>query len=89
MPKFLGLFFIVLSSHAIEPFQEQTPLQMAVPNISKDNQSKWIPLSSNPKSAAPQSNSTFNPRIDELIKTQVHKKMQTLLKPLNDEDNQQ
>lgn len=79
---------MAVNLHAIEPFLEQTPLKMATPNISKGKEAKWIPLPSNPKEATIQSSSISTSRIDELIKTQVQKKMQTLLKPLNDDQDE-
>jgi hypothetical protein len=75
---------MVLSAHALEPFQEQTPLGMTAPNATKDKSIKWIPLTSNPQKAPIKSTKSSN----ESIKNQIQKKMQTLLKPLNDEENQ-
>jgi hypothetical protein len=80
---------MAVNVHAIEPFQEQVPLKMATPNITKEQQNRWIPLSSNPKEATIQSTATSTSRIDELIKTEVQKKMQTLLKPSKDEEADQ
>ena len=79
---------IALSSHSMEPFQEQVPLQMATPNINKEQPTKWIPLTSNPKEAVTKSTSTSSTSINELIKTQIQKKMQTLLKPVNDDQDE-
>ncbi|MFA6189305.1 MAG: hypothetical protein WC680_08505 [Sulfuricurvum sp.] len=77
------LCLIVLSAHALEPFQEQTPLPMSAPNVTKEKQPKWIPLETPTKSTK-----ISNKTIDESIKTQIQKKMQTLLKPLKDEEEE-
>lgn len=85
MPNlFIFLCLSVLSAHALEPFQEQTPLQMATPNITKDKPVKWIPLSQE----TPIKNSIIPAKnINESIKNQIQKKMQSLLKPMKDEEN--
>lgn len=84
MPKLTALFLIVLSAHALEPFQEQTPLGMTTPNAAKDQSVKWIPLETSTKSSLAPTKA-----IDESIKNQIQKKMQSLLKPLKDEDADQ
>ncbi len=83
MRKTSLICLVVLSAYAIEPFQEQTPLSMATPNISKEKQVKWIPLESCAKSTVAPTKT-----IDESIKNQIQKKMQTLLKPLKDDEDE-
>lgn len=89
MPKLTALCFIVLSAHALEPFQEQTPLSMTTPNTSKEQSVKWIPLSSNPQETPTKSTKKANKSIDESIKNQIQKTMQALLKPSKDEEADQ
>ena len=72
----------------MEPFQEQTPLSMAGSNTAKDKPVKWIPLTSNPQNNLDKNTKTSNKSIDESIKNQIQKKMQTLLKPLNDDQDE-
>jgi hypothetical protein len=81
-PLFL-LCLVFLSAHALEPFQEQTPLPMAAPNFTKDKLVKWIPLETSTKQTVPSAKT-----IDESIKNQIQKKMQTLLKPLKDDEDE-
>lgn len=88
MPKLVVLFFIILSAHAIEPFQEQTPLSMTVPNTAKDKPVKWIPLTSNPQNSLDKNTKISNKSIDESIKNQIQKKMQMLLKPLKEDEDE-
>ena len=75
-----------MSAHALEPFQEQTPLNMTTPNTAKDQSGKWIPLTSNPQDTLIKNTKTSSKSIDESIKNQIQKKMQTLLKPLKDDE---
>lgn len=82
------LYLSVLSVHAVEPFQEQTPLGMTAPNIAKDQSVKWIPLA-DPKETPIKNTATSSKSIDESIKNQIQKKMQALLKPLKDEEADQ
>lgn len=89
MPKLTVWCLIVLSAYALEPFQEQTPLGMTPPNATKDKAVKWIPLSSNPQETLTKTPKTSTKSIDESIKNQIQKKMQTLLKPLKDEESDQ
>jgi uncharacterized membrane protein YvbJ len=57
---------------------------MTSPNINKDQNVKWIPLTSAPQSVpSPQTKS-----IDELINKQIKKKMKTLLQPINNEEDE-
>ncbi|MDQ1297753.1 MAG: hypothetical protein QG558_291 [Campylobacterota bacterium] len=84
MPKLTVLCLIVLSSHALEPFQEQTPLSMTIPNAAKDQSVKWIPLETSTKNTLAPTKA-----IDESIKNQIQKKMQSLLTPLKDGDADQ
>jgi hypothetical protein len=86
--KFLLWFFLLLSVHAQEPFQEQMPLGLTTPNIAKDQSVKWIPLTTNPQETPTKSTKISNKSIDETIKNQIQKKMQTLLKPLKDEEDE-
>ena len=87
--KTFYLSLIVLSAHALEPFQEQTPLGMTISNTAKDQSVKWIPLSSNPQEAPIKSTKKANKSIDESIKNQIQKTMQALLKPSKDEEANQ
>lgn len=84
---FFFLSLIVFSAHALEPFQEQTPLGMATPNATKDQSVKWIPLT-DPKETPIKNTKTSSKSIDESIKNQIQKKMQTLLKPLKDDEDE-
>jgi hypothetical protein len=88
LPKLSFLCLIILSAHALEPFQEQTPLSMTTTNTTQDKSIKWIPLTSNPQETLIKSTKTSNKTIDESIKNQIQKKMQTLLKPLKDEEDE-
>lgn len=72
----------------MEPFLEQTPLSMTTPNTAKDKPVKWIPLTSSPQNNLDQNTKTSNKSIDESIKNQIHKKMQALLKPLKDDEDE-
>lgn len=83
MPKLTVLCLIVLSAHALEPFQEQTPLGMTTPNAAKDQSVKWIPLETSTKNTLAPTKA-----IDESIKNQIHKKMQSLLKPLREDEDE-
>ena len=84
----IALFcLIVVNAYALEPFQEQIPLQMTVPNLTQEKV-KWIPLTSNPQEAAKKNTVIPTKSIDEAIKTQIQKKMNKLLKPLNDDEDE-
>ena len=87
-PLFL-LCLIFLSAQALEPLKEQMPLSMATPNTAKDKSVKWIPLTSNPQEASKKTTSTPAKSINDAIKTQIQKTMQTLLKPSKDEEADQ
>lgn len=82
------LLFITLSVYAIEPFQEQTPLKMAIPNINHEKQTKWIPFTSNLQETPIKNTIISGKSIDDSIKNQIQKKMQALLKPLKDDENE-
>lgn len=71
----------------MEPFQEQTSLEMTTPNTAKDKSIKWIPLT-DPKEISIKNTKTSSKSIDESIKNQIQKKMQALLKPLKDEEDE-
>lgn len=88
MSKILLYCLIVLSAHAMEPFLEQTPLSMTTPNTAKDKPVKWIPLISNPQNNLDQNTKISNKNIDESIKNQIQKKMQALLKPLKEDQDE-
>lgn len=81
------LCLILLNTHAMEPFQEQTPLGMTAPNTAKDKSVKWIPLI-DPKETPIKNTKTSSKSIDESIKNQIQKKMQTLLKPLKEDEDE-
>jgi hypothetical protein len=83
LPKLTVLCLIVLSSHALEPFQEQTPLDMTIPNTAKEKSVKWIPLETSTKNTIAPAKA-----IDESIKNQIQKKMQSLLKPLKEDEDE-
>lgn len=89
MPSIAWFLLAALSAHALEPFQEQMPLQMTAPDISKEQSAKWIPLLPNSQETVIKKSSIPGTKINELIKTQVQKKMQMLLKPLNDDQDEQ
>jgi hypothetical protein len=72
----------------MDPFQEQTPLGMTAPNTAKDKPVKWIPLSSNAKEVVNKNTSMSAININESIKNQIQKKMQALLKPLKDDEDE-
>lgn len=61
---------------------------MTTTNTTQDKSIKWIPLTSNPQETLIKSTKTSNKTIDESIKNQIQKKMQTLLKPLKDEEDE-
>lgn len=61
---------------------------MTAPNMSKEHPIKWIPLSPPSREAVVKNTSMSATSIDKLIKTQVQKKMQTLLKPLHDDQDE-
>jgi len=61
---------------------------MTTPNMSKEQQKEWIPLSPNSKEAVINNTSMSTKNINKLIKTQIQKKMQTLLNPLNDDQDE-
>jgi hypothetical protein len=88
LSKILLFCLIALNAHSIEPFQEQIPLGMTAPNTAKDKSIKWIPLTSNPQNNFDKSSKTSNKNIDESIKNQIQKKMQALLKPLKDDEDE-
>lgn len=56
---------------------------MTAPNTVKDKSIKWIPLESSVKSTVAPTKT-----IDESIKNQIQKKIQTLLKPLKDDEDE-
>ena len=89
MPKYLLWCIIVLSAHAMEPFQEQTPLEMTTPNTAKDKSIKWIPLTSNAQKTPQKSTKISTKSIDDSIKNQIQKKIQTLLTSPKDEGEDQ
>ena len=76
-----------MSAHSIETFQEQIPLGMTAPNTVQDKSVKWIPLS-DPKETSIKNTKTSSKSIDESIKNQIQKKMQTLLKPLKEDEDE-
>lgn len=78
---------IIANGHALEPFQEQTPLGMTTPNATKDQSVKWIPLT-NPQNTFIKNTKTSSKSIEESIKNQIQKKMQTLLKPLKEDEDE-
>lgn len=87
MPKLLMLLFITVSAYAIEPFEEQKPLGMTTPNTTTEKTVKWIPLNSQ---ETPQKMTKVSTKaIDDSIKNQIQKKMQALLKPIKDDDDEQ
>lgn len=88
MPNLIFLFLIAVSAHALEPFLEQKPLPMMAPNINKEQPEKWIPLSSDSKEAVIKNTSMSATNINKLIKTQIQKKMQILLNPLTDDQDE-
>lgn len=61
---------------------------MTTPNMSKEQPKEWIPLSPNSKEAVINNTSMSAKNINKLIKTQIQKKMQTLLNPLNDDQDE-
>ncbi|MDD5210802.1 MAG: hypothetical protein PHV62_00160 [Sulfuricurvum sp.] len=85
---FVLVCIIIANGHALEPFQEQTSLGMTTTNATKDQSVKWIPLTSNPQETAIQNTKSTNKSIEESIKNQIQKKMQTLLKPLKDDEDE-
>jgi len=87
LPKIILYCLILLSAYALEPFQEQTPLGMTTPNITKNQSVKWIPLT-DPKESPIKNTKTSSKSIDESIKNQIQKKMQTLLKPLKEDEDE-
>lgn len=88
----LFVFFIGVALYAQNMptmnFQEQTPLQMATPNINQEQSPKWIPLSSVLQETPNKNTKTSTKTIDESIKNQIQKKMQALLKPLKDDEDE-
>jgi hypothetical protein len=88
LPKLFFLSLIVLGLYAQEAFQEQIPLQMATPNINQEQSPKWIPLSSVLQETPIKNTKTSPKTIDESIKNQIQKKMQSLLKPLKDDEDE-
>lgn len=71
----------------MEAFQEQTPLEMTAPNTAKDKSVKWIPFGTSQESPI-KSVKTSDKSINESIKNQIQKKMQALLKPLQEDEDE-
>lgn len=88
MDKLILCWLTVLSAHALESFVEQTPLTMTPPNTTKNTSVKWIPLSTNGQEVSAQNTKPSNKSIDESIKNQIQKKMQALLKPLKEDEDE-
>ncbi|MDP3023262.1 MAG: hypothetical protein Q8N01_04585 [Sulfuricurvum sp.] len=87
MSKFILWCLIILSAQAIEPFEEQKPLGMTTPNTTTEKTVKWIPLNSQ---EMPQKTTKVSTKaIDDSIKNQIQKKMQALLKPVKDDEEDQ
>lgn len=86
--SFFPLF--VLSCNAqdipILTFQEPTPLLMKAPNEGKGHQERWLAISTDPQEAPQKSPLSSVKTIDESIKVQIQKRIQTFLKPLENED---
>ena len=64
------------------PFQEQTPLLMKTPNEGKGHQERWLTISTDPQEAPQKSPLSSGKTIDESIKVQIQKRIQTLPKAI-------
>jgi hypothetical protein len=61
---------------------------MTNPNTNKEHPAKWIPLSPVVQGTPTKSANIASKTIDETIKNQIQKKMQALLKPLKDDEDE-
>lgn len=61
---------------------------MSLPNTHQNKQVKWIPLTSIAQDVSQKNTPIPAKTIDESIKNQIQKKMQTLLKPLKDDEDE-
>lgn len=83
------LSVITSSGHAQEPlkmeFKEQSALKMTTSNEMREQHTRWLPISPSGQEVPKGSAASPSKPMGDLIKTQIQKKVQTLLKPMNDD----
>ncbi|MDP1784268.1 MAG: hypothetical protein Q8K81_02455 [Sulfuricurvum sp.] len=93
MPRFpiiLLSSLIALAAYAEElpkmEFKEQSALKMTTSNETREQHTRWLPIISPSGQEVPKESAALPSKpMGELIKTQIQKKIQILLKPINDD----